>query len=1451
MRKYLVIFLLIILAAALSLVLVPNAREIALMQFRDKEYDKALANYEQRMKDGTLNVEVVSALTKLHLQEGDVDKAIEVMEKFVVQNPKNIEARERLGQLYQYAQRPDDYLANLEEINKLRKSDDALRTMNEMYNAAQQYEKQEPALEALVGKDGEREPSQYRNLARLKSTQQKLDEAVAVYQEFWNVHPDVFTFEDMEVMMTYQLELDDPEGAYQTAVRFTRGKEIDPKKVARIINVLHYRGNVELAERFEEPYDANLKTYPDIAIEKVYLLLAKDDRAQAYEILKWLDAAVDLPVSLQREYIGLLASNGEYEQAQERLEKLDFTAIQESEGVALVELALQMPQSKLMPILDRRMQAESLRDFGILQAAMAAATDKPNWQELMDAIDKQQLNDSQKLQMASVCLYSKHASCVMDFMALVNEGTLSKADILRAADIYMQVGDREKATALIDPLYKQTPDDAIVSAMYVQLAAADGRAEEVSQWIANNPNASESSLRDIYFTAQKYHHQEIALDTVDYLAKAYQNEQNLGFLIDAYVAAGRYEAVLPYFRQKSSLSAKDREDYLYVLTKLARKSNKYSAELVEFARSEMHRSDVTAKQKRALVYSLMDVGRPDIVLPFIEEFARTSGGEWVDVYASELDKLGRHDEARDFRLRLAMGQGVSDVTRRQIAYQLLEHGYKSDAEAVFALLSDGAGPESTDVQQLLYLWGTRPSIDKIDWLAGRYVSEVNPAAKTKWAEYVSNYASRDDLLTVVSRFPSLVNETSVQNRYFESLNQIGQLSAYGDELLARDDVSDSALRLYARAARSYNLNDNAMAAYYRLNEVTGGDPEALRVIGLLAFTQADYSETLKHLQPYADYREQHPGYDPEDYQAYYYLAETLKRDRDDDAAHYYYGKALEAAAVVPNTDVDLLTKTAQSLIGYGDEQKGRDYFETGMQQFPDSRLLVADYTSSMIELQDYDKARALLATAPASAPLGVSSQTLDLPPTTVSRYQVQVDGNEAILRFDSEVPKNFPLLTATKAQYPWLNYVGNSYNEVLVVAEPSYVLQIQPTMDGAGYVLTAMPAPDSAEEQFAQELDLRYQMLDARIGLETGDHYAVTDKLVELTELYPNNGTLLGYTANALNFTGRWKYAQKMLERAHEVMPMNEDILQLQRDINIRHDAENHVKVNYDWVSIGDSNENLWSLSGLVYVDEDVEIGANLETADVQAKGVRRIDGREGNFHEDAQRGEIYVAHEGLDGQRIQGSVYGNNDTFGLGLSYQWLNSLGISRVYAEYQRPNWDFVEGILDDATRDRIGFEHSYIHNTLWSFEGGAALNRYNLRDADGVADTVSAVFSATRQLRQAHPYLAANYTLDAEYRIGKKLFTNLLNEQYYPLFDSREVHTVSLIAAEQFTPQTDGLIQAGYSYDRLGGNGPLIAGQLTHEMLDDQLEAQIRGSYGARTSDSEGDTTRVGGHLKWRF
>src|SRR6185369_9444274 len=133
-KQYLIISSVVVLAVAGSFLLIPSPQELALMQMKDKHFEAARNAYERQSETGTLNLEVANNLSDLYLQKGDIKKGIDIMEKFVETHPDNLQARIKLGKLYQYDQRTDDYMHNLEAINKLRPNPDNLNTLSDLYN---------------------------------------------------------------------------------------------------------------------------------------------------------------------------------------------------------------------------------------------------------------------------------------------------------------------------------------------------------------------------------------------------------------------------------------------------------------------------------------------------------------------------------------------------------------------------------------------------------------------------------------------------------------------------------------------------------------------------------------------------------------------------------------------------------------------------------------------------------------------------------------------------------------------------------------------------------------------------------------------------------------------------------------------------------------------------------------------------------------------------------------------------------------------------------------------------------------------------------------------------------------------------------------------------------------------------------------------------------------------
>src|SRR5580693_9000945 len=101
---------------AASIALVPRPEEIALQNWKDKQFDTSLQIYEAEYARGNRSARVVGALAEAHVQFGEMDQAIRILEEHLQRHPADHEVRLRLGTYYQYAQLRGKYLDNLEQI---------------------------------------------------------------------------------------------------------------------------------------------------------------------------------------------------------------------------------------------------------------------------------------------------------------------------------------------------------------------------------------------------------------------------------------------------------------------------------------------------------------------------------------------------------------------------------------------------------------------------------------------------------------------------------------------------------------------------------------------------------------------------------------------------------------------------------------------------------------------------------------------------------------------------------------------------------------------------------------------------------------------------------------------------------------------------------------------------------------------------------------------------------------------------------------------------------------------------------------------------------------------------------------------------------------------------------------------------------------------------------------
>ncbi|GEM_PF-1787307 len=217
-NAHFVVLLVIVLGLIGGYLVYPRPPELALMHYRNQQYTAARAEYENLLEKGDASANVVLPLSDLYLIYGEMDKAVKLMENFVQYNPDNIEARERLSKYYQQTQRPHDYLGSLEKRAEVQPSEQALRSLSQLYNAEGRYRQQIEVLKRIV-QDYDAKPHDYLDLAYLLAAEGEMVEASEILRRLAREHPAFFDIRAREFLVSLSLDL----GQYEEAITYLQG----------------------------------------------------------------------------------------------------------------------------------------------------------------------------------------------------------------------------------------------------------------------------------------------------------------------------------------------------------------------------------------------------------------------------------------------------------------------------------------------------------------------------------------------------------------------------------------------------------------------------------------------------------------------------------------------------------------------------------------------------------------------------------------------------------------------------------------------------------------------------------------------------------------------------------------------------------------------------------------------------------------------------------------------------------------------------------------------------------------------------------------------------------------------------------------------------------------------------------------------------------------------------
>jgi len=931
------ISLLILFTLGASYVLVPNRNELALMNLKDKKFEAARELYLEQLANDDMSISVVIPLTDLHLQNSNVDAAVDLMERFVNRNPGNIQARRRLGKLYQYAERSEDYVANLEKIVLLRASEEDLRELSNNYNFSARYEKQiEMLIELIKLKPGREQ--YYLDLAYLQASQGMLSDAAGTLERFNDSCPEAITDETVEFLLSLLLDTGRHRNAFEISSQWL-GETPDAATTLQLATLLNYKQQASYALRLVEDRVALVHEDAELLALFIELLVANDRSEDAIgRLLAMLDESERLPDEVVAPFVELSLEQENRSLAFRIAMNNPLDALPPWLQVNLAEVTIADSNSSFAKYLAGTLDSSFHRSDPVMAAGLyfIAGDAESSNQWINVARHATRLPLDRRIDLMHLLLKLDRRSEALAQLGRIDPDPAGDPSMLAdLARLYVDLGEASRGLPFFirARAHVRSPKN---EESWALVSASAGVMEPVIAWLRlrRSRKVSPPILTDLYFigeargawdlsllSAERLYHQVSGRPQQLYLARAFTatgdpasalerlrpllpgSEDEEQAYLEALTLAARtdtsateelrrhllakLELAKPAQRQEIVYSLIDLGDHASVLPETAELARKEggtwfhlhletarkagrSRDLIHFLASELDREDLSRDAREERLYALLELGDVESSLPYLREFAEDYGDSWWPAYEEALVKLGRRSELVVAWKSRLLHTELPASAKRDIAYRALDEGESELAAAVFREIAGNSPPDSSDVAQLLYLWGPRPEPAALNWLEERADASAGTEC-SRWLRHLMNSGAADRVAGIARRrLPAPGAGGPMLEVYLESLSQVGELEELGI-VLAREIPlvkEKEELRSLGRMAMGANHSKCARIAYERILSISERDGEALGRLGALAFFDGRYTRA-------------------EDYLSRYFSVSS-----GDCESHYYYGEIL-------------------------------------------------------------------------------------------------------------------------------------------------------------------------------------------------------------------------------------------------------------------------------------------------------------------------------------------------------------------------------------------------------------------------------------------------------------------------------------------------------------------------------------------------------------------------------
>ncbi len=468
-----------------------------------------------------------------------------------------------------------------------------------------------------------------------------------------------------------------------------------------------------------------------------------------------------------------------------------------------------------------------------------------------------------------------------------------------------------------------------------------------------------------------------------------------------------------------------------------------------------------------------------------------------------------------------------------------------------------------------------------------------------------------------------------------------------------------------------------------------------------------------------------------------------------------------------------------------------------------------------------------------------------------------LEGNNLVLRFDE--PIETPGIEPFGKENPvWIKTIKAGYDSLLIQTARNSAFRV--FMAGNKIIVQIKQLPLKEETQ-GNEDDRELEHLESSLLLQT-NKFDAHSRITELLEAHPNDPKFMADLAEVDSRLGRWRQAIKHYGCAIRREPDSTDLKQSQSYLRGRFGPQVRADQYYRDISNAEVQWVSRAMARQTYCS-DYLVGVSIENRFINDNSLRpRIDGTLQQFKGSRQRWDAYVekAHEFAT---TRFSIVGQETQPGVSLEHRRQLRLGEVSLKGVYHEPYWDFVEGIIDEGTADRLQLS--------WLYEGespvigkfrsknpfsatvGISANRYGVEDDDNVAESIKVLAAIRYQLNLLLPGLSIGYQFSGEYAVLTETRIDAVGENFNPLaIENTQTHFWDVSLVNHITDHVRYDFSTGFKYDdRVQSKGPFASLELVYDSLSN-LEAGVNAEFDQDTARGSSNTfTQFGAFLIWKF